>query len=273
MRTWMDRQLLLDSWDRHGMSPVNWIIITLIMLSVVLFTVETMPGLPNGAAFALDIANDVILLIFAIEFGLRIWCAGQSRGVQGVGNRVRYAGRFWLFVDLLAFGPELLVLLFLGVTGADLAWLRAFRLARLFKLAKYFEPARVVLRVLRSVWRQLLVAAGIALLVIYAAAVIMYLFERDATPEAFGSIPSAMWWSVVTLSTVGYGDVVPATIGGRLAAGLLILGAIGLVSLPSGILAGAFQDELRQRREREQAEEGDGEEARDLSRSGPTPGL
>jgi len=73
-------------------------------------------------------------------------------------------------------------------------------------------------------------------------------------PEAFGSIPKAMWWSVVTLSTVGYGDVVPATLGGRFAAGLLILGAIGLVSLPSGILAGAFQDELRQRREREQAE-------------------
>jgi len=269
MRAWMDRQLLLDSWDRHGLSPVNWVILTLILLSVVLFTIETMPGLSPGTARALDLANDAVLFIFAIEFALRLWCAGETRGVSGLRNRARYAGPFWLFIDVLAFGPELIVLLFLGMTGADLAWLRAFRLARLFKLAKYFEPARVVIRVLRSVWRQLVVAAVIALLVIYGAAVVMYLFERETTPDAFGSIPSAMWWSVVTLSTVGYGDVVPATIGGRVAAGFLILGAIGLVSLPSGIIAGAFQDELRQRREQERAEQ----EARHVRHSGPRPGL
>lgn len=253
-RGWFDRQLLLDSWDRPGLSPVNWAVLTLIILSVVLFTVETMEGLSPGTARILDLANDAILVLFAVEFCLRLWCAGETRGVRGLGNRARYAGRFWLSVDFLAFGPELIMLFVTGFIGADLAWLRAFRLARLFKLAKYFEPARVVIRVLRSTWRQLLVAAVIASLVIYSAAVIMYLFERDTMPEAFGSIPKAMWWSVVTLSTVGYGDVVPMTLGGRFAAGLLILGAIGLVSLPSGILAGAFQDELRQRREREQAE-------------------
>ena len=253
-RGWFDRQLLLDSWDQPGLSPVNWAVLTLIILSVVLFTVETMEGLSPGTARILDLANDAILVLFAVEFCLRLWCAGETRGVRGLGNRARYAGRFWLSVDFLAFGPELIMLFVTGFIGADLAWLRAFRLARLFKLAKYFEPARVVVRVLRSTWRQLLVAAVIASLVIYSAAVIMYLFERDTMPEAFGSIPKAMWWSVVTLSTVGYGDVVPMTLGGRFAAGLLILGAIGLVSLPSGILAGAFQDELRQRREREQAE-------------------
>jgi len=253
-RSWFDRQLLLDSWDGRGLSPINWVVLTLIILSVVLFTVETMDGLSPRTARILDLANDAILVLFALEFCLRLWCAGETRGVSGLGNRARYAGRFWLSMDFLAFGPELIMLFVTGFIGADLAWLRAFRLARLFKLAKYFEPARVVIRVLRSTWRQLLVAAVIALLVIYSAAVIMYLFERDTMPEAFGSIPKAMWWSVVTLSTVGYGDVVPATLGGRFAAGLLILGAIGLVSLPSGILAGAFQDELRQRREREQAE-------------------
>jgi len=264
-RMWFDRQLLLDSWDRKGLSPLNWVILTLIILSVLLFTVETMEGLSPGTAFALDLINDAVLLIFAVEFCLRLWCAGETRGVSGVGNRARYAGRFWLSVDFLAFGPELIMLVITGFIGADLAWLRAFRLARLFKLAKYFEPARVIMRVLRSTWRQLVVAAVIALLVIYAAAVIMYLFERDTMPEAFGSIPKAMWWSVVTLSTVGYGDVVPATLGGRFAAGLLILGAIGLVSLPSGIIAGAFQDELRERRERERAEA--------EAQSGPMPGM
>ncbi|MDW3098496.1 ion transporter [Pyruvatibacter sp.] len=264
-RSWFDRQLLLDSWDGRGLSPLNWVILVLIILSVVLFTVETMEGLSPNTAFLLDLVNDAILLIFAIEFCLRLWCAGQTRGVTGLRNRAHYAGRFWLSVDFLAFGPELIVLVATGFMGADLAWLRAFRLARLFKLAKYFEPARVVIRVLRSTWRQLMVAAVIASLVIYSAAVIMYLFERDTMPEAFGSIPKAMWWSVVTLSTVGYGDVVPATLGGRLAAGLLILGAIGLVSLPSGIIAGAFQDELRQQRERERLEEE--EEA------GPKPGM
>lgn len=264
-RNWFDRQLLLESWDGPGLSPLNWVILVLIILSVVLFTVETIEGLAPGTAFLLDLANDAILLVFAIEFCLRLWCAGETRGVSGLRNRAQYAGRFWLTIDFLAFGPELIMLIITGFTGADLAWLRAFRLARLFKLAKYFEPARVVVRVLRSTWRQLLVAAVIASLVIYSAAVIMYLFERDTMPEAFGSIPKAMWWSVVTLSTVGYGDVVPATLGGRVAAGLLILGAIGLVSLPSGIIAGAFQDELRQRREREQAEAE--EEAR------PRPGM
>ena len=165
-RGWFDRQLLLDSWDRPGLSPVNWAVLTLIILSVVLFTVETMEGLSPGTARILDLANDAILVLFAVEFCLRLWCAGETRGVRGLGNRARYAGRFWLSVDFLAFGPELIMLFVTGFIGADLAWLRAFRLARLFKLARYFEPARVVVRVLRSTWRQLLVAAVIASLVI-----------------------------------------------------------------------------------------------------------
>ncbi len=248
LKSWFDRQLLLESWDRPGMSPLNWIILTLIVASVALFTVETVEGLSPDTRFAVDIANDVILVIFALEFALRLWCAGETRGVSGLSGRVHYSGRFWLSIDFLAFGPELIVLILTGFTGTDLAWLRAFRLARLFKLAKYFAPARLVLRVLLQVWRELVVAAVIASLVIYTAGVVMYLFERDVVPEAFGSIPKALWWSVVTLSTVGYGDVVPQTVGGRLAAGAMILGAIGLVSLPSGIIAGAFQDELRRRR-------------------------
>ena len=104
MRAWMDRQLLLDSWDRHGLSPVNWVILTLILLSVVLFTIETMPGLSPGTARALDLANDAVLFIFAIEFALRLWCAGETRSVSGLRNRARYAGPFWLFIDVLAFG-------------------------------------------------------------------------------------------------------------------------------------------------------------------------
>lgn len=264
-RAWFDRQLLMESWDRPGLSPVNWLILALIVASVVLFTVETMQGIPAGVRRALDLANDVILLVFAVEFALRIWCAGETRGVTGATGRMRYAGRFWLSVDFLAFGPELLVLLLTGFASNDLAWLRAFRLFRLFKLAKYFEPARIVMRVLLNAWRELAVAAVIATLVIYASAVIMYLFEKDVSPEAFGSIPLALWWSVVTLATVGYGDVVPQTLGGRIAAGMLILGAIGLVSLPSGILAGAFQDELRRRREAER-------EAREAE-DGPRPSL
>lgn len=261
-RAWLDRQLILESWDRPGLSPLNWAVLTLILASVVLFTLETMTGLSPDLRQTLSRLNDLILLVFAAEFALRLWCAGETRGIRGLNGRSRYAGRFWLGIDFLAFAPELFLLLLSGFTGTDVGWLKAFRLFRLFKLAKYFEPARVVMRVLLNAWRELVVAGVIAALVIYASAVIMYLFEKDVSPEAFGSIPLALWWSVVTLATVGYGDVVPQTVGGRAAAGMLILGAIGLVGLPSGILAGAFQDELRRRREEErtarQAEEDTG---------------
>jgi voltage-gated potassium channel len=249
---WLDRELNVNSWRRHGLSPVNKAIVGVILLSVVLFALETEQSLDQRLPGVFWVANLFILLLFAAEFALRIWSAGEAEGVRGLHARARYAGRGWLFIDFLAFGPEL-ALIALVAFGVPLpfsaAGLKAIRLLRVLKLARYFPAVRIVLDVLRTVRYELLVSAFVAASLIYAAAVVIYYVEGDADPEHFGSVIRSLWWSVITLTTVGYGDVFPQTIIGKAVAGIIAIIGIGIIALPSGIIAGAFIESIRERRE------------------------
>jgi voltage-gated potassium channel len=105
---------------------------------------------------------------------------------------------------------------------------------------------------LRRAWAPLMAALCVAAAQLYIAAMMLYLIEGDTKPQAFGSIARAMWWAVVTLTTVGYGDVYPDSVWGRVAAGLVALAGVGIVAMPTGILASAFAEEFRERHEAEQ---------------------
>jgi voltage-gated potassium channel len=248
---WLDRELNVNSWRRHGLSPVNKAIVGVILLSVLLFAAETERSLERHYSEAFWAANLIILLLFAAEFALRIWSAGEAEGVRGLHARARYAGRGWLFIDFLAFGPELalIALVAFGVpVPFSAAGLKAIRLLRLLKLARYFPTVRIVLDVLHSVRYELLVSAFCAVSLIYAAAVVIYYVEGDADPENFGSVLRSLWWSVVTLTTVGYGDTFPQTMMGKAVAGIIAIIGIGIIALPSGIIAGAFIETMRNRR-------------------------
>jgi voltage-gated potassium channel len=251
-KAWFDCQFNVQSREKPGLSLLSVVIIVLIALSALLFALETEPALVadwGGWLFAVNIG---ILLVFAVEFFLRIWSAGETRGIAGLGDRLRYAEPGWLAVDFLAFAPELTLLVVLYAIGDYSAeWIISFKLVRLLRLGKllrYMPGVRILVETIASVGAELVASVSIAAALIFLSAVLIHFAEGAADPENFGSVPRALWWSVVTLTTVGYGDVLPHTILGRVAAGAVAILGVGVVALPSGIVAGAFIERLRAER-------------------------
>ena len=234
-------------------------IILLVLISLASLALETEALRPDTAmdASALPILrtiNVTVVWLFAFEFALRFWSKNENPVRKGVGGRVRFLLQPITIADLLAFLPELIALQFFpDATGAWFPALRALRLFRLFKLARYVPAFAIVGAAVKRAWPPLVAALCVAGAQLYIAAMMLYFIEGDTKPQAFGSITRAMWWAVVTLTTVGYGDVYPETAWGRFAAGLVALAGVGIVAMPTGILASAFAEEFRERHEREQA--------------------
>lgn len=197
--------------------------------------------------------NYIVIGAFAIEFALRFWSEGENPRHKGVIGRLRFLVQPITIADLLAFLPELIAMLFFPHLDATwIAALRAFRLFRLFKLARYIPAFAIVGAAVKRAWAPLMAALAVAGAQLYIAAMMLYFIEGENKPETFGSIARAMWWAIVTLTTVGYGDAFPETAWGRVAAGLVALAGVGIVALPTGILASAFAEEFRERHEAEQ---------------------
>jgi voltage-gated potassium channel len=238
-----------------GLNFFSGLIITLVLISLASLALETEAarGDTPFAPWVLPVTNWinwVIVVLFAIEFGLRFWSEGENPRHAGVIGRLRFLAQPITLADLLAFLPELIVMLFVPhLAGGWLAALRALRLFRLFKLARYVPAFAIVGAAVKRAWAPLMAALAVAGAQLYVAAMLLYFIEGTTKPEAFGSIARAMWWAIVTLTTVGYGDVYPETVLGRVAAGLVALAGIGIVAMPTGILASAFAEEFRERHE------------------------
>jgi voltage-gated potassium channel len=224
-------QLILDGDDPVYGRAAAFVIQTLIILSAVAIAVETMPQLPQAARQALGIFEIVVLTAFTVEYVVRLWAAP---------NRLRYATSFYGIIDLLSILPSILLI---GYELQALRALRLIRVLRLFKLVRYVAAFERLARAFRSVLDELLVFAGLAAIVLYLCASAIYWFEHTAQPEAFASIPHAMWWAIVTLTTVGYGDVYPVTAGGRIFTGIMLLVALGIIAVPTGLVASALSSE------------------------------
>ncbi len=149
-----------------------------------------------------------------------------------------------------------MLLLFPNADANWLAALRGLRLFRLFKLARYVPAFAIVGAAVKRASAPLAAALCAAAAQLYIAAMMLYFIEGSSKPEQFGSITRALWWAIVTLTTVGYGDVYPETILGRIAAGIVALAGIGIVAMPTGILASAFAEEFRERHDARKKEVG-----------------
>jgi len=212
---------------------VQWLIVA----SLLIFSVQTLPTLTFPVRSALAVAEWVAVILFTIEYIARVWVAENKRA---------YIFSFFGLIDLLAILPSYLAL------GIDSVFIRAVRFLRIFlvlKLVRY-QSAINRLREAYNIVHEELVLFGIGtVIMLYLAAVGIYFFEHTAQPEVFQSVFHCLWWAIVTVTTLGYGDVVPITLGGRLfTAGVLIIG-IGVVAVPTGLFASA----LSQVRTREQA--------------------
>jgi len=247
--------------DRPGaLNVFSATIIFLVILSLVSLALETEllrddSVIDRGLLPIVQAINTAVVWIFAIEFLLRFWSEGENPAHKGVMGRVRFLLQPITIADVLAFLPELVAMLFFpDTTGTWFPALRALRLFRLFKLARYVPAFAIVGAAVRRAWAPLVAALCVAAAQLYIAAMMLYFIEGPTKPDEFGSIARSMWWAVVTLTTVGYGDVYPETAWGRVAAGLVAIAGVGIVALPTGILASSFAEEFREREERKERE-------------------
>lgn len=221
-------------------------ILSLIGLNVIALVAETVEPVRERAAFLFDAFEIASVAIFTVEYALRLWsCTASPRYATAVVGRLRFAATPLALIDLMAILP------FLGV---DLRFIRSVRLFRLFRVAKlgrYSTAIRTVGRVLVAKKEELAITLLVLFLLLLLASCLMYFAEHGAQPEAFSSIPAAMWWGVATLTTVGYRDMYPVTsLGKAIAAAIAILG-IGMFALPTGILGAGFVEEIQKGRPRQ----------------------
>ncbi|MEM9225136.1 MAG: ion transporter [Pseudomonadota bacterium] len=243
-------QLEPDARVRPGLSFTNFIIVMLVLASFVALAIETEPTISDGWREGLKIFNLAILLIFALEYLMRLWVEGEDPRYRGFLGRIRFIFTPYAVADLIAFLPELLWIIFMSATGNEegLMMLRVLRLARLIKIARFVPAVDVFVQTVKRSGAQLLTTLALASSLVYVAAVMLYFIEGVGEGrEAFASIPRAIWWAIATLTTVGYGDVYPITAAGKVAASVIALAGIGVVALPAGVFASAFADELRER--------------------------
>ncbi|MDF1823373.1 MAG: ion transporter [Verrucomicrobiales bacterium] len=206
----------------------DFFIQALIVLSLIAFALETLPGLSERERSVLSVFETVTVSIFTVEYLIRLWLGSP---------RFSYAFSFFGIVDLLAILP------FYLSTGLDLRAVRAFRLLRLFRLLKLARYSRAMQRIQRAfviAREELILFGATAVIVLYLSAVGIYYCERDAQPEAFGSIFHSLWWSVTTLTTVGYGDISPTTVGGKIFTFFVLVIGLGIVAVPTGLFASAL---------------------------------
>ena len=225
-------------------------LIVLIFLNAVALVLSTVQEIHDVAPLGFRIFEMVSIAFFTLEYLLRVWCCTvEERYASPVWGRVWYAVSPLALVDLVAIVPFYVAILG-GFTALDLRLLRTVRLlAQVARLSRYSSGIRTLARVMRDRGHQLLTVIMVLTVLLLIASSLMFFAEHKAQPDKFANIPQAMWWSVITLTTVGYGDAVPVTVPGRLLAGLIAVLGIGLFALPAGILGSGFVDELRRSRE------------------------
>ena len=223
----------------QGLSTFNKVICLAILLSTLLAIIETEPVLTTNWPQLFWWANLAFLLLFSAELALRIYIAPYTQAHLAQ-SRWRFLRSGWTLLDLLVlltFMPlsEELPLLVIRL-------LRVFRIVRLSRLSRFNASLNLLIQAVRKRKMELGISFIIAMSLLLTTSILLYLVEGSSNPEDFGSIPRAMWWSIATLTTVGYGDVTPLSPLGKICAGITALIGIGIVAMPTGILAAAFSE-------------------------------
>ena len=228
---------------------IDRVVVGLILASTFILILESVEEIQVRIGGFLRYLDWAIVALFSFEYATRVWsCTADPRYRGTFLGRLKFALTPMALIDLIAILPSF-------VAGGDA--FRVLRLLRLIKLAKYSPALEMVIRVIRNVWNDLLATGFVTMVMIMMTSTLMYYAERGVQPEEFKSIPHTMWWSIVTLTTVGYGDMYPVTPWGKiLGAAILVIG-VCMVALPTGILGAGFVEEARNRRRRAQGYEDD----------------
>ena len=206
---------------------------------------ETVDSIAESYPSAFLYFEWVVVSVFALEYILRLWsCTADPNYSHPLRGRLRFMISPLHLVDLVAVLPAF-VGLFIPL-GVDSVALRVVRLlARSTRLGVYAEGIRTLLRVFKAKSNELISVIASLMVILLFGSILMYYAEHPAQPETFSSIPVTAWWGIVTLTTVGYGDMAPVTAMGRLLAGLMAILGIGMFALPAAILASGFVQEMK----------------------------
>jgi voltage-gated potassium channel len=231
----------------------DFIIQSLIVLNITAFIASTSTDFSAGYQQTFESIEIVSSLVFSLEYVLRIWvCTVETKYIHPIWGRIKYALTPLSLIDLISILPFYLLLLFPNLSFVYLISL--LRLLRLIKISRYSESVRTLGIVLYAKKEELLATAFAVFILLIFASSLMYFVESSAQPKSFGSIPDAMWWGVVTLTTVGYGDIYPITPIGRFLGSMLAFLGIGIFALPAGIISSGFSEEVQRRKEQKNTE-------------------
>ena len=216
---------IIDSQDTKLGKFFDVFIQILIILSLVSFSLETIPELDPEIIRFSNLFEIISIIIFTFEYLLRIYVSDR---------KFSYVFSFYGFIDFVAIAPFYL-------SGAiDLRSLRVVRLLRIFKLFRFNESLTLLKKAFSVVKREMIIFSFIAIMLLYISSVGIYFLENPAQPDKFSSIFACMWWAISTMTTVGYGDMVPMTVGGKIFTSLISFIGIGVVSIPTALLASSL---------------------------------
>ena len=230
------RKVVEETGTRSGL-VFDLSIQLLIIASIVIFSLETLPNLNDRTVMVLSILESVCITVFAIEYLLRLFVAKR---------KLKFVFSLWGMIDLLAILPFFLFAY--GIT-LNLIILRAFRLLRLvriLKLGRYSKSLSRMVLAMKIAREDLLLALAATLIMLLVASFGIYQFENPVQPEKFSSVFESLWWALATLTTVGYGDIYPITLGGRIFTGIILMIGLGIVALPAGIIASSLTEARKQ---------------------------
>jgi len=222
----------------------DWFIIILIILNIATLIAETSPSISPLTLKMFHVFEVYSVIVFTVEYALRVWTATcNPKYRQKIVGRFKYIGSASSLIDVMAIVPFYLEV----IIGAfiDLRFVRIFRLFRLFRvlrLGRYSSSIKVLVLVFKEKLADLIIAISIVFILIILSASILFYVEHTAQPESFSSIPETMWWAVCTLTTIGYGDLVPMTFMGRFMTAFIAILSIGIIALPAAMLVTGYSE-------------------------------
>lgn len=221
-------KIIVESNDTRTGQCFDLTIQVFIILSIITFSLDTLPNLSDSTSRFLSLFEYFVICVFTLEYAVRVYVADRKRD---------YVLSFYGIIDFIAILPFYLSL---GVDLRSVRILRILRLFRLFKLVRYNKAIQRLLKAFVVAKEEIVLFSVVTIILLYLSATGIYYFENEAQPEEFQSIFHSLWWAVATLTTVGYGDIYPITVGGQIFTFFILMIGLGIVALPAGLLASAL---------------------------------
>lgn len=247
-----ERVLKIINADDDNYLPSKFfdiLIIILIVLSIVSVILSTFNNIPKEIITLNTYFEYISITVFTIEYLLRIWTSDILYDSGSIKSRLKYIFSFMAIIDLIAILP--FYLSFITIDLRLLRMFRLFRMIRIFKLNRYTTALNSVINVLNKKKEQLISSMFVVVILMIISSILMYYCEHDVQPDVFDNAFSGLWWAIATLTTVGYGDIYPITVLGKIISAFLALLGIGLVAVPTGIISAGFSEELEEKNDAE----------------------